>query len=260
MIVIENLNVKSEERARQVAAGFRDFIINFAIPLLFLIIIVGLAVFVITPVYKSLPDLAGQLESKTVEAVSLQAKVAQLEDLETNRGLVTEDLTKLSWALEERDKVPELSEQVRRMSTDAKVIFNSLSYTNKAEDLPAVPVAEASTEGQPISPAPDPALYREEDVDVKIETADLQKLVDFLQVSENSIRLKKVGKIASSFNDTSYETSLLMASPYLNPGFSVYTQTSASIDLKDTKYRDFMGRLDEFTNYAQAIDATLPKL
>lgn len=242
-------------------SDFKNFILNFAIPLFFLILIVVVSVFVISPTYSSIPALESEISTKEIQLESLRAKVSQLEQLESNRSLMIQDLTKLSWALEERDKVPELSEQVRLMSEDSDISFESLSYTNLAQNTAQVlspnPV---SSSNQDISPNPDPNLYREEKVDVKVSSANMDKFIGFLKTAENSIRLFRIEKFSSSLRDNSYDSSLLMASPYLNPGFKSYSDTSAVIDLNDVMYRDFMDRLDTFTNYAKEIDATLPKL
>ena len=174
--------------------------------------------------------------------------------LQENKDLVVGDLVKMSWALEERDKVPELSEQVRLMSKDAGVTFSSLDYSSANR-------GNSSQVSSPVSAiTPDPELYREEKVNVSVSSANLIELTGFLKTTENSIRLFKVETLRISTREKVRDASLVMSSPYLNPSFSNYSQSSAPINLKDGTYRGFMTDLDKFSNYAQKIDATLPKI
>jgi hypothetical protein len=245
----------TDAQARKYAQQAVEELLNFVVP----IVLVGLtlAVFVLylLPTFNALPKLGAEITDKTQEISVLQAKVAQLKSLQENRDLVVSDLVKMSWALEERDKVPELSEQVRLMSKDAGVAFRALEYSNAAKDAVAEPASDVG-----LGLTPDPALYKEEKVNVSINSASLALLTEFLRTAERSIRLFKVESLRISTRDAVRDVSLVMSSPYLNPSFTSYSQSAAPIDLKDSAYRGFMADLDKFSNYAQKIDATLPKL
>jgi hypothetical protein len=239
---------------RNYAGEMVEALLNFLVPIILVALSVAAFVFYIAPTYKSLPTLREEISAKTQEVSVIQAKVDQLTSLQANRELVVSDLVKMSWALEERDRVPELSEQVRLMSKDAGVAFNSLSYsgTNKSIAAAVKPPSDGIT--------PDPELYRDEKVNVSINSPGLLELVKFLKISESSIRLFKIESLRISTREKNRDVAVIMSSPYLNPSFSSYSQNAASIDLKDSGYRDFMSNLDKFNNYAEKIDATLPKI
>ncbi len=255
MILSNKIHIRtSGEGGVQVVGEIEEFVVNFILPIILLTVAVGIFVFYASPMRKKLPELASQVESKTQEVTVLQAKIDQLTKLQQNKDLVIGDLVKMSWALEERDKVPELTEQVRLMSKDASVVFKSLGYenTNKGGGINVNSPSSSLT--------PDPELYREEKVSVGVEIPDFTSTVAFLKIAETSIRLFKVESLKVSALNQIYKADLVMVSPYLNPAFSAYSQTAAPIDLKNPSYRSFMERLDVFKNYAKGIDATLPKI
>lgn len=254
MMLPNKFNFDLDSRARNYAGEAVEALLNFMVPIILIILSVATFALYISPTYKSLPVSKEEINTKTQEVSVLQAKVDQLKSLQDNKDLVVSDLVKMSWALEERDKVPELSEQVRLMSKDAGVAFSSLDYTS-ADKNNTAPVSTPSSEV-----TPDPELYREEKVNVSVNSANLSELIKFLKTSENSIRLFRVESLRISTRETVRDASLVMSSPYLNPSFSSYTQSAAPIDLKNMAYRDFMVNLDAFSNYAQKIDATLPKI
>lgn len=255
MILTNKLHITTGgEKGMNIIGEIEEFLINFIMPILLLVATIAIFALYVLPTHKSLPDLKSQLEAVQQEVNVLQAKVAQLTALQENRELVMADLVKLSWALEERDKVPELTEQVRLMSKDSGVAFKSLDYANanKNQIVSLTPQTDGLT--------PDPELYREEEVNVDIDVKDFASAVAFLKSSETSIRLFRVESLKLSAQNQVTKADLVMASPYLNPAFSTYSQSAAPIDLKNPAYRLFMGRLDTFKNYAKDIDATLPKL
>jgi len=255
MILPNKLNFNDlGSHARNYAGPAVEALLNFVIPIILIALSLAAFMLYVLPTYKSLPGLNEEINTKTQEVSVLQAKVDQLKSLQENKDLVVSDLVKMSWALEERDKVPELSEQVRLMSKDAGVTFSSLGYTSVNRDSTA-PVSTPSP-----GVTPDPELYREEKVNVSVNSANLPNLIKFLKIAESSIRLFKVESLRISTRETVRDASLVMSSPYLNPSFSSYSQTAAPIDLKDAGYRNFMNNLDKFSNYAQTIDATLPKI
>lgn len=250
LLNMSGVNIK----AKDAFGGLSAIVLNFIAPIVLLGLSVAAIVLYVLPAYKVLPVLKEKLTKNINDVEALKAKVAQLTYLDENKDLVIGDLVKMSWAFEERDKVPELSEQVRKMCTDSGVTFSTLDYVNENK-------IEAGTE-KPIdlTITPDPALYREEKVSVTINAKDLTALVNFLKTAENSIRLFRVQGIGISSKDATYDVSFAMASPYLNPSFSAYSETAAPIDLANQSYRDFMVRLDTFKNYAKEIDSTLPKI
>lgn len=253
MILTNKVHLKTGS-SMQIVAEVEEFFINFILPIILLAVSVAIFVLFVSPARKELPELKLQLNTKNEEIKVLQAKVDQLSALQTNKDLVVNDLVKMSWALEERDKVPELSQQVRVMSADSKVKFSSLDYANANK-------SEASTVVTPSSSlTPDPELYREEKVTVIVEVKDIPSVVEFLKTTENSIRLFKVENLRISTRTDGNSADLIMVSPYLNPAFSAYSETAAPINLTDPAYRQFMNRLDTFKNYAKDIDATLPKI
>lgn len=258
MILNSRFNFKtSSETGSNIITEVEEFVVNFILPIILLGVAVGIFALYVSPTYKKLPMLKLDVEAKTQEVEVLQAKVNQLTALEQNKDLVVADLVKMSWALEERDKVPELTRQIRLMSDDSRVVFKSLDYANANKDqLVSVPVDSGSSSAL----TPDPELYREEKVNVDIEVKGFTSVIDFLRTAENSIRLFKVESIKiSTFNQVN-KADVVMASPYLNPAFSTYSQSAAPIDLTDPAYRSFMERLDTFKNYAREIDAALPKI
>ena len=158
---------KFDTNTRNYVGEATEALLNFIVP----IVLVGLSsviyVFYISPTYKSLPGLTDDINSKTREISVLQAKIDQLRLLQENKDLVVGDLVKMSWALEERDKVPELSEQVRLMSKDAGVTYSSLDYSSANR-------GNSSQVSSPVSAiTPDPELYREEKVNVSVSSANL---------------------------------------------------------------------------------------
>lgn len=253
MMLLNKLNFNKDSHTNTQVGMVVEELLNFVVPIILVALSVAGFALYISPTYKSLSVLKDEITTKTQEVAVLQAKVDQLKSLQENKGLVVSDLVKLSWALEERDKVPELSEQVRLMSKDAGVVFSSLDYSNANRGgSQASSPASATT--------PDPELYKEEKVNVSVNSANLIELTKFLKIAENSIRLFKVESLRISTREAVRDASLVMSSPYLNPSFSSYSQSSAPIDLKDGAYRSFMTNLDTFSNYAQKIDATLPKI
>jgi hypothetical protein len=254
MMLLNKFNINVDSRAKAYAGEATEALLNFAVPIVLVILSMALFFLYIFPTFKTFTPLNDEISAKTQEVSVLQAKVDQLKSLQINKDLVVGDLVKMSWALEERDKVPELSEQVRLMSKDANVVFSSLDYTSagKSANTPAVVASSEVT--------PDPELYREEKVNASVNAANLEAITKFLRISESSIRLFKVESLRISTRESVRDTSLVMSSPYLNPSFSNYSQSAAPIDLKDKAYRDFMTNLDKFSNYAQKIDATLPKI
>ncbi len=242
------------EKGKSFKGQIEEFLVNFVMPIVFLVITVAIFAFYVLPTHSKLPELNGRLEVAQHEVSVLQAKVAQLTTLQENWELVMSDLLKLSWALEERDRVPELTEQIRLMSRDSGVVFRSLDYAN----------ASRNKIGNLASPSnslePDPELYREEEVDVSLEIDTFDSAVSFLKSSENSIRLFRVESLKLSTQNQTTKLDLVMASPYLNPAFSTYSHTATPIDLKNQAYRSFMERLDSFRNYAREVDATLPRM
>lgn len=232
-----------------------EFLVNFILPIILLIATFAIFGLYIVPAHKKLPELKNQLDTAQREVDVLQAKVSQLTALQENRELVIGDLVKLSWALEERDKVPELTEQVRMMSKDSGTVFRSLDYANSSKGQVLSPTPQQSDEL-----APDPELYREEKVGVDIDVKDYNSAIQFLKSTERSIRLFRVESLKLSTQDQTIRASFVMASPYLNPAFSSYSRTAAPIDLRSPVYRSFMEDLDTFRNYARDIDATLPRL
>ncbi len=255
MILTNKLHVKTNsETGMQIIGEIEEFVVNFILPIILLAVAVGIFALYVSPTHKKLPAMKTEVETKTSEVTVLQAKVDQLTALEQNKELVLGDLVKMSWALEERDKVPELTEQVRLMSADSKVVFKSLDYANanKGDIVSVVAPTDALT--------PDPELYREEKVNVDVEVKDFTSAIAFLKTAENSIRLFKVESLKISTLNQANKADIVMASPYLNPAFSTYSQSAAPIDLKNSAYRSFMERLDTFKNYAKDIDATLPKI
>ena len=262
---LSNLNISPTIKRRRSIIDVKEVIINFIVPIVFLGVSAAAIFLYIVPTSKNIPVLKNELTQKTNEAVVLEAKVAQLTELQSNKELLMGDLLKLSWALEERDKVPELSQQTMQMSKDSGVNFMSLDYTNTNKNAaPVIAAAQPSGSGSLMA---DPNLYREEKVNVTVTSADFPSIVKFLKTTETSIRLFKVetfrlsGQVSAITGASATKNiSLVMASPYLNPAFSTYSETAAPINLKDTAYREFMQKLDTFTNYAQAIDATLPKI
>lgn len=254
MILTDKVNLEVNEKSHRYFTGIEEFLVNFIVPIVVVVISIGLFVLYILPTAKKLPVLKEQIGAKTQELVVLQAKVDQLSYLQQNKNLVIQDLVKMSWALEERDKVPELTEQVRVMSKDSAVAFVSLNYDNANKgELSAVAAPSTSL-------TPDPELYREEKVNVTVGINSVSSIVSFLRTTENSIRLFKVESLRISTREQGNTAALVMASPYLNPAFSTYSETSAPINLTDSAYRGFMERLDTFKNYAQTIDATLPRI
>ena len=254
MMLAGKMNFKVDVKTKEAFGDFGSLILNFIVPIVLVALSLGVFVLFVLPTYRLLPSLKSDLSSKTTEVAVLQAKVEQLKSLETNKALVVSDLVKMSWALEERDKVPELSQQVRLMGVDSGVTFSSLDYANTNRD-------DSGPAPQPVpSLDPDPNLYKDEKVNVSVSSKDLATLVKFLQTAENSIRLFSVDSLRISAREGVNEADLVMASPYLNPTFSAYSETSAPIDLKNSIYREFMQKLDSFKNYAQTIDATLPKI
>jgi len=258
MMLPNKFNFDVDSRARNYAGNAMEALLNFTVPIILVMLSTAISVLYILPTYKSLPGLNEQINTKTQEVSVLQAKVDQLKSLQADKDLVVSDLVKMSWALEERDKVPELSEQVRLMSKDAGVSFSSLDYSNanRGSSVPASSAAVDPSSGL----APNPELYREEKVNVSVNSASLSEAVKFLSISENSIRLFNVESLRISTRERVRDVSLVMSSPYLNPSFSSYSQSAAPIDLEDATYRGFMNNLDKFSNYAQTIDATLPKI
>lgn len=246
--------IASNTEGMKVISELEELVVNFILPIVLLVISVGISVFYISPVHKKLPDLESELDSKVQENTILQAKVEQLTALQQDKELVLSDLVKMSWALEERDKVPELTQQVRLMSADSKVNFVSLVYdnANKGESVVQV-MPEASL-------TPDPQLYRDEKINISINFDGNNSIVDFLRATETSIRLLRVESLQISTINQENKANLIMTSPYLNPVFSTYSETAAPISLTDSAYRGFMGNLDNFRNYAKEIDSTLPKI
>ncbi|MFA5776399.1 MAG: hypothetical protein WC988_02500 [Patescibacteria group bacterium] len=247
-------NFGLDSRTRNYAGEAVEALLNFMVPIILVALSLATFALYISPTYKSLPILNEEINTKTQEVSVLQAKVDQLKSLQDNKNLVVSDLVKMSWALEERDKVPELSEQVRLMSKDAGVVFSSLDYsnTNRGNSTPVTAPSAGIT--------PDPELYREEKVNVSVNSTNLSELIKFLKISENSIRLFRIESLRISTREKVRAATLVMSSPYLNPSFSSYSQSAAPIDLKNVVYRDFMTDLDSFSNYAQKIDSTLPKI
>lgn len=252
-MLLSKFNLNKDSHINNEISLVMEELLNFIVPIILVALSLAISALYISPTYKSLSGLKEEIGAKTQEVSVLQAKVDQLKSLQENKGLVVNDLVKLSWALEERDKVPELSQQVLLMSKDAGVAFSSLDYSsaNRGGDQASSP-ASATT--------PDPELYREEKVNVSVNSANLVTLTKFLKIAENSIRLFKVESLRVSTREAVKDASLVMSSPYLNPSFSSYSQSSAPINLKDGAYRGFMTNLDTFSNYAQKIDATLPKI
>lgn len=258
MILTSKLNAKiGSETSLNIITGIEEFLVNFIMPIILLGIAIGVLALYVLPTHKKLPVLKTDVEAKSQEVEVLQAKVNQLTTLEQNKDLVVSDLVKMSWALEERDKVPELTRQVRLMSNDSNVVFKTLGYQNVNKDR-MVNVTADSVSGSALTP--DPELYREEKVNVGIESVDLASTIDFLKTTENSIRLFRVERVKITAFDRVYKVDIVMTSPYLNPAFSTYSQSAAPIDLNNSVYRSFMERLDTFRNYASEIDATLPKI
>lgn len=255
MILTNKIHIKTTgETGMQIVGEIEEFVVNFILPIILLAITVGIFMLYVSPTHKKMPTLETEVETKTSEVTVLQAKVDQLTALELNKDLVLGDLVKMSWALEERDKVPELTEQVRLMSIDSSVIFKSLDYVNiNKGDLISVTTPTDSL-------TPDPELYREEKVNVDLEVNDFTSAIAFLKTAENSIRLFRVESLKISTLNQANKAGIVMASPYLNPAFSSYSQSAAPINLTDASYRSFMERLDTFKNYAKDIDATLPKI
>jgi len=271
MIFLDGTRINaSQEGASKFVGEIEEFVVNFILPIAIVIVSIGILVFYAIPAYKRVPTLKSEAKNKGQEVSALRAKVDQLTLLEENKELAVEDLVKMSWALEERDKVPELTEQVMLMSKDAGVVFKSLDYTNANKDE-AIPMEASNVESleQTYSTTPDPQLYREEKVNVGLEAKDFSSIINFLKVSESSVRLFKVESLKvdlaekSEQNDKVSEASkvdLVMVSPYLNPVFSAYSRNVAPIDLKDSAYRQFMDKLDGFKNYAKEVDSNLPKI
>lgn len=258
MILTNKLHVRTgSETGLNIITQVEEFVVNFILPIVLLAIAVGIFGLYVSPTHKKLPMLQTDVGTKASEVTVLQAKVDQLTALQIDRDLVVSDLVKMSWALEERDKVPELTRQVRLMSEDSKVIFKSLSYAN-ANKGQIVALPGSSDPASALTP--DPELYREEKVNVDIEVGDFTSAIAFLRTAENSIRLFKVESLKISTQNLTNKVDIVMASPYLNPAFSTYSQSAAPIDLKNPAYRSFMERLDTFKNYAKDIDATLPKI
>lgn len=257
MILLDRINKKATDAGPdkgKLVSNVEEFVVNFILPILLLAAAIGIFALYVSPARQELPKLKSEATAKEQEVKILQAKVAQLTTLEFNRDLVLADLVKLSWALEERDKVPELTEQVRLMSADSGVQFKSLSYANADRgELTAIPVPSVSL-------TPDPELYREEKVNTSLEMPDYLSVIKFLTTTEQSIRLLKVESLKLSTLNQVNMADIVMVSPYLNPAFSAYSQTAAPINLTDAVYRSFMERLETFKNYAQEIDATLPKI
>ena len=251
------LQLNVSEESNQNLSEAREMVLNFLVPLLLLLISLGVLFFYDMPTHKLIPGLLEKLAQKTTDVAVLQDKVNQLKTLEASKALVIDDLVKMSWALEERDKVPELTQQVRLMSRDSGVVFSSLDYANSNRDSNYVLQLVPSQEALEL----DPNLYKNEKVTVTVTSANYTGLINFLKISETSIRLFSVESLRISAREGANEVDLVMASPYLNTAFSAYSETSAlPIDLNNTTYRQFMQRLDTFTNYARTIDATLPKI
>lgn len=255
MILTNKLHVKTTgESGMQIVGEIEEFIVNFILPIILLAVAVGIFAMYVSPTHKKMPELKTQVDAKTQEVTVLRAKVDQLLALQENKDLIMGDLVKMSWALEERDKVPELTEQVRLMSKDSSVTFKSLDYANANKGQ----IVDVSSPSSALTP--DPELYREEKVNVAVEVKDFASAIAFLKTTETSIRLFKVESLKISTLNQANKADVVMASPYLNPAFSAYSQTAAPINLKDPAYRSFMEKLDTFKNYAQGIDATLPKI
>jgi len=246
-------------KSRQYFSDIGESLVNFVVPIILVAISAGALILYVFPTFKNLSNLKTQAGDASKEVSNLQAKVDQLKYLEGNRKLVVQDLVKMSWALEERDKVPELTEQVRVMSADSGVIFISLDYAN-ANKGDVSTAKDTSKSRSSKSSASDADLYREEKVNATVGISSVSSITRFLHTTENSIRLFRVESLRISASKQGNRASLVMASPYLNPTFSAYSDTSSPIDLSDKSYRGFMERLDTFKNYAQSIDATLPKL
>lgn len=258
MMLFGGLNIRSsEEKGMGLLVEVEEFVVNFILPIVLLLATFAIFAFYVVPAHKKLPTLKDNLDSLQKDVNVLQLKVSQLKNLEENKELLVSDLIKLSWALEERDKVPELTEQVRRMSADSSAIFRSLDYTN-TNSSQIVSSASQANQANKEDTEVNPNLYREEKVDVDIDVKDFASAIVFLKSAESSIRLFRVESLRLASQGNFVRANLVMASPYLNPAFTNYSQTAVPIDLNNSGYRTFMERLDTFKNYAKDIDASLP--
>lgn len=253
MIIIRKANPNS------IFAKLEETIVNFILPIVLVLASLGLLNFYVIPSNRKLPDLKSQLNAKNSENSLLRSKLDQLKILKENEALMIEDSAKISWLLDEKSSAPQLTRQVVLMSNDANTLFRSLDYSNagsksRISNVGAVGL-DSSSSGL-ASPSLDD-LYREESMNVVLESSSVEDFVRFLNISENSIRLIKVNSINLVSNKGVVRSNINISSPYLNPNFSSYLQTASPIDLKDPSYRSFLGRLDSFRNYAREINSSM---
>lgn len=236
-----------------------ELVVNFILPLLLVFVSLGLLNFYVRPSTGKISDIKNEIAIKNSQNFLLNAKLSQLKNLKENESLMIKDLSKMSWILDERSNAPRFTRQIVLMSNDANVVFKSLDYTSPVVTSPRVSVVGLSNvnESAQTGQASLEDLYREESVNVVLESSSVEDFVKFLDISENSIKLIKVNNINLTLNRDVIRTNINMSSPYLNPSFKSYLQTASPIDLNDTSYRSFLSKMDGFRNYAEEISLSV---
>jgi len=229
-----NLDLKSLNLKNVDFGVIKNLLLNFLIPISSLAVTLVLALFVLRPSYKNIPNLKIDLSSKQKLSQQLNQKVKDLELLVDYEQVLSEKSLLVNEALISQPAIPELLAQVDRMVKESGMVISQLNYSS-------------------IEEAPEGIIYSS--VGIALSTkGSSDQLLSFLKIVENASRLVLVKDFRYSEDRQEGSTSGVsvnfeLLAPYLFVTSEAVTDESIDIDVSSTGFQDLTDKLKSLKHY-----------
>ncbi len=246
----------NKELTNEVSLQIKKTLVNFVAPLIALGITLALGALVIYPLINKIAATKIQIADNESKITNLQSKVAIINKLQDYNSVVTEDIGLVDTLLETSASVPRVLDETQKIAVESGITIDTLSFS----DAGKAPVGTPDPNAAPVAEVP----YNIVNVTFG-GAADYDKIITFLQNSENAARIINVGSFRFAVGtNTSVDSSKVdvldatfsLESPYLTTQPVAAVDVPITLDITNAKFVAFMNKLKGFKYYEFSPNST----
>jgi len=172
----------------------KSLYINIAIIITSLIVIIGVFILLIYPLYEQIKTLNQEIQIKQQQEESLQNRLTQLKELETNYNKAKDKSQTINIALPNEKQIPEILVQLSNIAGESGMTLTEITPTKEQKEKSA---SSASS-----------ALYKELPLNIKL-SGSFKGLKNYLSGIEKNLRIMDTNAISIEKDTQNPENKLL---------------------------------------------------